>query len=483
MPDSQAGRAEIDVAEVWVQTIQALETHYNLTARQLALLHKAHPVGMFNNNVFLAVAHESTRSHLETDLREDLMSALTDVLGFDAMFAIQIDPNCNDQITGPAVDFVVDGVDDDIDITPPHQNNIGHSTPQPAPLLNQKYTFESFVIGASNRFAHAAALAVAEAPAKAFNPLFIYGGSGLGKTHLLHAIGHYSHNLYPNVMVRYVTSEGFLNDFINAVREGKDGAIGLFKRNYRDADILLIDDIQFLQGKKETLEEFFHTFNELHQHGKQVVITSDQPPNQLQGLEERLRTRFSWGLITDMQPPDIETRIAILRRKSEAANYDISAEVLGYIASRVTDNIRELEGALTKVAAYSSLTGQKVDPLLAEVVLRDIIFDPQTVAVTPENIIAETAAYFGVSLEDLCSSRRPRAIAEARQIAMYLCRDLTGMSYPKTAELFKRKDHTTVMYAYKKVSELMAEKVTIYNQVMELTARIKQKQPEVGLAA
>lgn len=471
---------EIDFSEIWAQTSQTLEIDYNLGARQLSYLRKAHPVGMFGKNIVLAVAQESIRTYLETSLKEDLMSALSDVIGYDASFAIQIDPNFNEHIAGPTAEYVLEEPEV---IAPPAHTPIGHSTPQPAPQLNPNYTFDSFVTGSSNRFAHAAALAVAEAPAKAYNPLFIYGGSGLGKTHLLHAIGHYAHNLYPTVKVRYVPSEGFLNDFINAVREGKEGAIGLFKRSYRDVDILLIDDIQFLQGKKETMEEFFYTFNELHQGGKQVVITSDQPAKQLHGFEDRLRTRFSWGLSADIQNPDVETRIAILRRKSEDLNYNISAEVLGYIGSRITTNIRELEGALTRVAAYASLNQRTVDPTLAEVVLRDVIFDKPDEVVTPATIIAETASYFGVPLEDLCGSRRTRALAEARQVAMYLCREMTDLSYPQIVKLFNRKDHTTAMYAVKKVGESMTEKVTTYNQVSELTARIKQKAVGASLAA
>ncbi|MDR2703938.1 MAG: chromosomal replication initiator protein DnaA [Cellulomonadaceae bacterium] len=470
---------DLDVADVWAQTLRSLEADYNLNARQLSTLRKVHPVGINRNVLYADVAHETTRGYLEGSLGEDLMSALSEVLGCNARFAININPSVNEDIAGPTAGAPVE----EPEILPANHAPIGHSTPQPAPLLNPKYHFDSFIIGSSNRFAHAAALAVAEAPAKAYNPLFVYGGSGLGKTHLLHAIGHYAHNLYPTVRVRYVTSEGFLNDFINAVREGKEGGPDLFKRNYRDVDILLIDDIQFLQGKKETMEEFFHTFNHLHQADKQVVITSDQHPDQLQGFEERLRTRFKWGLLTDIQTPDVETRIAILRRKSEDAKYDISPDVLGYIGARITTNIRELEGALTRVAAYASLNQKTVDPALAEVVLRDVLFDNQVETVTPTTIISETASYFGVSVEDLTGTRRTRELAVARQVAMYLVREMTGLSFPKTAELFSRKDHTTILYAFRKVESLMAENVTTYNQVSDLTTRIKQKAPAVTLAA
>jgi len=475
-------RAEdLDVNEVWAQTIRSLETDYNLNPRQLSTLRKVQPVGINREILYADVAHEATRTFLEGSLGEDLMSALSDVLGCNARFAININSNLNEDIAGPATEQVIE----EPEILPASHAPIGHTTPQPAPVLNAKHTFDSFVIGQSNRFAHAAAIAVAEAPAKAYNPLFIYGGSGLGKTHLLHAIGHYAHNLYPTVQVRYVRSEDFLNDFINAIGDGKGGGRELFKRGYRDVDILLIDDIQFLQGKEGTMEEFFHTFDTLHQLGKQIVITSDQHPNQLQGFEERLRTRFMWGLLTDIQTPDVETRIAILRRKSEQANYDISPEVLSFIGSRITTNIRELEGALTRIVAYASLNKQTIDPMLAEVVLRDVLLNSQTETITPAIIIAETAAYFGMSIEDLCGNRRIKALSDARQVAMFLCREMTELPLKKIADLFNRKDHTTVMYSHKKVGALMADNVTTYNQVSELTSRIKQKAASsaVGLAA
>jgi chromosomal replication initiator protein len=338
--------------------------------------------------------------------------------------------------------------------------------------LNPHYLFETFVIGSSNRFAHAAAVAVAEAPAKAYNPLFIYGDSGLGKTHLLHAIGHYAQNLYPSVRVRYVNSEEFTNDFINSISEGKAGA---FQRRYREVDVLLIDDIQFLQGKEQTMEEFFHTFNTLHNANKQVVITSDLPPKQLNGFEDRMRSRFEWGLITDVQPPDLETRIAILRKKAGGDNMQAPPDVLEYIASKISTNIRELEGALIRVTAFASLNRQQVDLSLAEIVLKDLITDDQTTEITSTQVIGQTAAYFGLSIEDLCGSSRSRVLVTARQIAMYLCRELTDLSLPKIGQAFGGRDHTTVMHANRKIRELMAERRSIYNQVTELTNRIKQQ--------
>jgi chromosomal replication initiator protein len=344
------------------------------------------------------------------------------------------------------------------------------SSAEPA-RLNPKYTFETFVIGASNRFAHAAAVAVAEAPAKAYNPLFVYGESGLGKTHLLHAIGHYAHSLYPGVRVRYVNSEEFTNDFINSIRDDKASA---FQRRYRDVDVLLIDDIQFLQGKVQTQEEFFHTFNTLHNSNKQVVITSDLPPKQLAGFEERMRSRFEWGLITDVQPPDLETRIAILRKKAIGERLQARDDVLEYIASKISTNIRELEGALIRVTAFASLNRQQVDLSLAEIVLKDLIPADDTSEITSATIMAQTAAYFGLTMEDLCGASRSRVLVNARQIAMYLCRELTDLSLPKIGQQFGGRDHTTVIHADRKIRHLMAERRSIYNQVTELTNRIKQ---------
>jgi chromosomal replication initiator protein len=343
---------------------------------------------------------------------------------------------------------------------------------EPAARLNPKYLFETFVIGASNRFAHAAAVAVAEAPAKAYNPLFIYGESGLGKTHLLHAIGHYARNLYPGTRVRYVSSEEFTNEFINSIRDDKgDG----FRQRYRDMDILLVDDIQFLQNKESTQEEFFHTFNTLHNANKQIVISSDRPPKQLVTLEDRLRNRFEWGLITDIQPPELETRIAILRKKAIQEQINAPADVLEFIASRISRNIRELEGALIRVTAFASLNRAPVDLQLTEIVLKDLIPGGEEAGpeITAGTIMHETAAYFGFTVEDLCGSSRSRGLVTARQIAMYLCRELTDLSLPKIGAQFGGRDHTTVMHADRKIRTMMAERRSIYNQVTELTNRIK----------
>ncbi len=338
--------------------------------------------------------------------------------------------------------------------------------------LNPKYTFDTFVIGSSNRFAHAASVAVAEAPAKAYNPLFIYGDSGLGKTHMLHAIGHYAQSLFNGARVRYVSSEEFTNDFINAIRDGKADN---FRRRYRDVDILLVDDIQFLENKEQTQEEFFHTFNTLHNANKQIVISSDRAPKQLVTLEDRLRNRFEWGLITDVQPPELETRIAILRKKAVQEGLVAPPEVLEYIASKISTNIRELEGALIRVTAFASLNRQSVDLQLAEIVLKDLIPNDTGPEITAATIMAQTATYFGIDMEQLCGPSRSRVLVTARQIAMYLCRELTELSLPKIGQQFGGRDHTTVMHAEKKIRKLMAEKRPIYNQVTELTNRIKQQ--------
>ncbi|MFD2092548.1 chromosomal replication initiator protein DnaA [Blastococcus deserti] len=340
------------------------------------------------------------------------------------------------------------------------------------PGLNAKYVFDSFVIGNSNRFAHAAAVAVAEAPARAYNPLFIYGESGLGKTHLLHAIGHYAARMFPNVKVRYVSTEEFTNEFINLVHSGRAED---FRRRYRDIDFLLIDDIQFLERAERTQEEFFHTFNTLHNASKQIVITSDRPPKKLTTLEDRLRTRFEWGLITDVQAPDLETRIAILRKKAWGERLQVPDAVLEFIASKVQTNIRELEGALIRVTAFASLNKQQVDLPLAELVLKDLISDEQGPQITAAIIMAATAEYFSVTMEELQGTNRSRTLVNARQIAMYLCRELTELSLPRIGASFGGKDHTTVMHAVKKITNLMSERRATYTQVTELTARIKSR--------
>ncbi|UJP40556.1 chromosomal replication initiator protein DnaA [Cellulomonas palmilytica] len=504
-----------ELTRVWGHVVTTLEASPDITQRQLAFVRLAQPLGLLDGTLILAVGNEYTKEYLETKVRTEVTDALTDALGRDGRFAITVDPQLVDDAppavramtTAPSVGFTTSPPEPPRGEHPAGGPELEADTHAPAPLavadshprahelpeqrdeprreipstrrqaaeparLNPNYLFETFVIGSSNRFAHAAAVAVAEAPAKAYNPLFIYGDSGLGKTHLLHAIGHYAQNLYPSVRVRYVNSEEFTNDFINSISEGKAGA---FQRRYREVDVLLIDDIQFLQGKEQTMEEFFHTFNTLHNANKQVVITSDLPPKQLNGFEDRMRSRFEWGLITDVQPPDLETRIAILRKKAGGDNMQAPPDVLEYIASKISTNIRELEGALIRVTAFASLNRQQVDLSLAEIVLKDLITDDQTTEITATQVIGQTAAYFGLTIDDLCGSSRSRVLVTARQIAMYLCRELTDLSLPKIGQAFGGRDHTTVMHANRKIRELMAERRSIYNQVTELTNRIKQQ--------
>ncbi|WP_208820457.1 chromosomal replication initiator protein DnaA [Pseudonocardia alni] len=342
--------------------------------------------------------------------------------------------------------------------------------PRSQTRLNERYTFDTFVIGASNRFSHAAAVAVAEAPARAYNPLFIWGESGLGKTHLLHAVGHYAQRLFPGMRVRYVSTEEFTNDFINSLRDDRKVA---FQRRYRDVDVLLVDDIQFLEGKEGTQEEFFHTFNTLHNANKQIVVSSDRPPKRLETLEDRMRTRFEWGLITDIQPPELETRIAILRKKAAQDRLAVPGEVLEFIAERIERNIRELEGALIRVTAFASLNRQAVDTQLAEIVLRDLIPDSAASEITAPTIMAVTAEFFGLTLDELSGPGKTKALAQARQIAMYLCRELTDLSLPRIGQTFGGRDHTTVMHADKKIRNEISLRRKTFEQVQELTARIK----------
>ncbi|MDK4251929.1 chromosomal replication initiator protein DnaA [Corynebacterium propinquum] len=349
--------------------------------------------------------------------------------------------------------------------TPAHDPNREES-------LNPKYTFENFVIGSSNRFAHGAAVAVAENPARAYNPLFIWGGSGLGKTHLLHAAGNYSQELRSDLRVKYVSSEEFTNDYINSLRDDRQES---FKRRYRNLDVLMVDDIQFLEGKESTQEEFFHTFNALHQANKQIILSSDRPPKQLTTLEDRLRTRFEGGLITDVQPPDLETRIAILMKKASADGTRVDRQVLEFIASQFESSIRELEGALIRVSAYSSLINEPINMELAEIALHDILPDSASLEITMSTIMEVTAEYFHIEFKALTGAGKTRAVAHARQLAMYLCRELTDNSLPKIGEAFGGKDHTTVMYADRKIRKEMTENRNTYDEIQQLTQIIKTR--------
>ncbi|MFC5703159.1 chromosomal replication initiator protein DnaA [Cohnella faecalis] len=337
-------------------------------------------------------------------------------------------------------------------------------------MLNPKYTFDTFVIGAGNRFAHAASLAVAEAPAKAYNPFFLYGGVGLGKTHLMHAIGHYILEHNPHMKVVYLSSEKFTNEFINAIRDNRGES---FRNKYRNIDVLLIDDIQFLAGKEGTQEEFFHTFNALHEESKQIVISSDRPPKEIPTLEERLRSRFEWGLITDVQPPDLETRIAILRKKAKAENLDIPNEAMMYIANMIDSNIRELEGALIRIVAYSSLTNQDISSHLAAEALKDILPTGRNRLITIQDIQQRVGEFYGLKLEDFKARKRTKAVAFPRQIAMYLSRELTDYSLPKIGDNFGGRDHTTVIHAHEKISQQIKVDQDLYKIINSLTEKIK----------
>jgi chromosomal replication initiator protein len=430
------------------------------------------------DTVVLATPNDFARDVLDTRLRPLVVDALSRELAQDVRVAVTVesdDARPEDTAAGALPEQAGESTGE------PYPAELPDAGSEPAPRrapsgdsnrLNPKYQFETFVIGSSNRFAHAAAVAVAEAPAKAYNPLFIYGDSGLGKTHLLHAIGHYTRALVPGSRVRYVSSEEFTNDFINSIRDGRGE---MFRKRYRNIDVLLVDDIQFLENKEQTQEEFFHTFNTLHNANSQIVITSDRTPKQLITLEDRLRNRFEWGLITDVQPPELETRIAILRKKAAAEHLDAPAEVLEFIASKIASNIRELEGALIRVTAFASLNRQAVDLALAEIVLKDLIADAAGPEITASTIMAQTAAYFSISMEDLCGTSRSRVLVQARQVAMYLCRELTELSLPKIGQHFGGRDHTTVMHADRKIRSLMAERRSVYTQVSELTNRIKSQ--------
>lgn len=467
-----------------------------LTPQQRAWLNLVRPLTIVEGFALLSVPSSFVQNEIERHLRAPITDALSRRLGQQIQLGVRIAPppdDVEDALIPPAEPFpdtdaalsADDGADGEpldngepVTDTQPGWPNYFTERPHaidPAVAagtsLNRRYTFDTFVIGASNRFAHAAALAIAEAPARAYNPLFIWGESGLGKTHLLHAAGKYAQRLFPGMRVKYVSTEEFTNDFINSLRDDRKVA---FKRSYRDVDVLLVDDIQFIEGKEGIQEEFFHTFNTLHNANKQIVISSDRPPKQLATLEDRLRTRFEWGLITDVQPPELETRIAILRKKAQMERLAVPDDVLELIASSIERNIRELEGALIRVTAFASLNKTPIDKSLAEIVLRDLIADASTMQISAATIMAATAEYFDTTVEELRGPGKTRALAQSRQIAMYLCRELTDLSLPKIGQAFGR-DHTTVMYAQRKILSEMAERREVFDHVKELTTRIRQR--------
>ncbi len=516
--DSPVADEPADLQSVWRQVVTDLA--HSLSSNQRAWLSLTDLVGLIGTTALIAAPSGFARDTIERTLREPITAALSHRMQLPITLAVTVsenpagadhgqnggphtgaDPQTNGyahpgvgsrgsngsvplRVNGAGTAPREDGDDEDVDeeadglaavteIWPTYAVRRDSSPASSAQTrLNEKYHFETFVIGSSNRFSHAAAVAVAEAPAVAYNPLFIWGDSGLGKTHLLHGIGHYAQRLFPGIRVRYVSSEEFTNDFINSLRDDRKVA---FQRRYRDVDVLLVDDIQFLEGKEGTQEEFFHTFNTLYNANKQIVISSDRAPKRLETLEDRLRTRFEWGLTTDIQPPELETRIAILRKKASLDGLNAPDDVLEFIASRIERNIRELEGALIRVTAFASLNKQQVDLSLAQIVLRDLVRDSVSNDIDAATIMAVTAEYFSVTLDELCGQSKTRAIASARQMAMYLCRELTDLTLPKIGTTFGNRDHTTVMHAAKKIRTEIAERRQTYDHVQELSARIRDR--------
>jgi chromosomal replication initiator protein len=444
-----------DVWQALSQRVRAQLSEGNFSA----WFGRARAVAVTEDTFVLAVPNPFTKEWVESRYMGLLHQSVRDCLGRSLKVEVRSDDTYIDEAEVAGVEVAEPVITDAPSIE--------------IPEFHPKYTFDSFVIGSSNRFAHAAALAVAEAPAQTYNPLFIYGGAGLGKTHLLHAIGHYVAKCHPGRVIRYVSTEQFMNDFILALQRR---TIPSFHNRYRAADLLLIDDIQFLEGKERTQEEFFHTFNALHPKS-QLVITSDRPPKKISTLEERLRTRFEWGLITDIQPPDLETRLAILQRKVEAEGLMVSPEVMSFIASRIQTNIRELEGALIRISAYASLTRSHITLDLAQNVLQYLLPNAGEARVTADLIISTVADYFDVTHDEIRSANRSRPLVTARQMAMYLCRELTDLSLPKIGDRFGGRDHSTVIHATNKINQQMRERPTCYEQVRELTTRIRQHAP------
>ncbi len=468
---------------LWQRTLEILERDPRITGSMMGFAALAEVKGIIGDTIYLEVPNDLTRSMFEQRLKEminEAFASIEDKPPVDS-FAVVVNTSINANYTpttsatsaaannsNPAeTTSSVEGFGASPSIT-----DAGASAPSEAfdSRLNSKYTFENFVMGSTNIFARAAAFAVAESPAKAYNPLFIYGNSGLGKTHLLHAIGHYALSLYPRFKVRYVSSEEFTNDFINAIQNNRSAQ---FLNEYRNIDILMIDDIQFLAGKDQTQEAFFHTFNALHDANKQVVITSDVAPKNLMGFEERLVSRFQWGLTVDIQAPELETRIAILRKKAELEKIRVPDEILEYMAERVQSNVRELEGTLIRVTAYANLSRKQVDMALVQTVLKDIAPVHEETVIAPIEIINAVSSYYKITPDEIYGNSRTAAIAMARQIAMYICREQTNLSLPKIGQIFGNRDHTTVMYANRRVAEWMNERRYVYNQVTEIINTIR----------
>jgi chromosomal replication initiator protein len=443
------------VEEVWLRVLERVSEHINAPSLRV-WFEGTRPVDLYDNRFEISVPNSFAKEYIESRFRPLLEEALDNVLGTEgSVLTVSIGGNGSPPNNGVSIEAA--------------EPMLNARNPR---SLKAKYTFDSFVIGAGNRFAHAAALAVAETPGVVYNPLFIYGGVGLGKTHLLRAVGAYVEDQDPSMRVRYVTCEQFTNDFINSMRD--NSPLG-FQKRYRENDVLLIDDIQFLENKVETQEAFFHTFNSLYEENKQIAIASDRHPKYIQTLENRLVSRFEWGLVTDIQPPDLETRIAILRKKAIMDDLEVDDEVLTFIASQVSTNIRELEGALVRILAYSSLYGRQLSVPLAEEVLKDILPDQAYREIPIELIQHEVCRYFGISRADLVGANRSKAFSYPRQVAMYLAREITDESLPKIGRAFGGRDHSTVMHATSKISNLINRDRDAFNQVHEITYHVKSK--------
>lgn len=445
-----------DLTTLWNKVLDSLRTELTKPTFEV-WVRSARPVNLSGNSLIIQVPNEFAKEWLESKYSELLRKTISSILGHDVRISF---------IVAATDDYVPAGLDD------PDDNTDGlHSTEEVSYTpLNPKYTFDGFVVGSSNRFAHAAALAVAQSPGKAYNPLFLYGGVGLGKTHLMHAIGHYVREHYSHLKVVYVSSEKFTNEMINSIR---DRTTDQFREKYRNVDVLLIDDIQFLQDKERTQEEFFHTFNALYESGKQIVISSDRPPKEIPTLEDRLRSRFEWGLTTDMQVPDFETRIAILKKKVTIEGFDVPNDVLVYIANQFQSNIRELEGALIRVVAYSSLTNEPMSVDLASRILQDILPSTKTKKISIEAIQKIVAEHYNIKYEDMKAKKRTRAVAFPRQVAMYLSRELTDLSLPKIGEEFGGRDHTTVIHAYEKIQETLKEDPALSRTIRRIIDKLQ----------
>lgn len=440
-----------NINDIWQKTLQNLKVQLSDVSFD-TWIRVIKPLVIRDNEIILSVPNEFTKNILQSRYIDTISGSLREATG-SSIF----------------IKFILENEEDSFleSISPKDINNSSYTHS----ILNPKYTFDTFVVGNSNRFAHAASLAVAESPAKAYNPLFIYGGVGLGKTHLMHAIGHFILSRNPNAKVLYVTSEKFTNELINSIRDDKNVD---FRNRYRTIDILLIDDIQFIAGKERTQEEFFHTFNALHEANKQIIISSDRPPKEIPTLEDRLRSRFEWGLIADIQPPDLETRIAILKKKAELENIEIDDEILLFIAKRIESNIRELEGALIRIMAYASLTNNQLSLSIADEALKDILSNNQPKEITIPLIQQVVSQYFDLKIDDFKSKKRNRSIAFPRQIAMYLSRELTDQSLPKIGEEFGGRDHTTVIHAYDKIQQDMKKDSQLSKTIDDLIKKIRE---------